>query len=458
MRLTTVLLAAAVAGAGAQQGANNFVSENAPVIALTHVRVIDGTGAPARPDQTVIIERGEIAAVGARIAIPAGARVLDFTGDTVIPGMVGMHEHMFYPAGAGTYNEMAFSFPRLYLAGGVTTIRTGGSVEPYTDLNLKRAIDDGRVPGPEIYPTGPYMEGAGANLQMHPLADATEASAFVRYWASVGADNYKAYMHITHAELAAAIAAAHELHEKVTGHLCSIGFRDAAALGIDNLEHGLVVDTEFVPGKSGDGCPAQNTTFDVNSRLDINGPEVRSMIKALVAAHVALTSTLPVFETFVPNRPPLEQRVLDAMIPEAQVQYLSSRARTAANVKSVWPVLFQKELQFEHAFAAAGGHLMAGLDPTGGGGVVAGFGDQREVELLVEAGFSFEQAIQIATLNGAQYLGIADRVGTIAAGKQADLAVLQGRDITKMLIVFKRGVGYDPAKLIASVRGTVGLH
>ncbi len=457
MRSLLITVLAAVTVAGAQQAAR-FISESASVIALTHVRVVDGTGAPARADQTLLIDHGAIAAVGASVAIPAGARVLDLAGDTVIPGMVGMHEHMFYPAGAGTYNEMAFSFPRLYLAGGVTTIRTGGSLEPYADLNLKGATDAGRTPGPEIYPTGPYMEGVGANLQMHPLADAAEATAFVRYWASVGITNYKAYMHITHAELAAAIAAAHELHEKVTGHLCSIGYRDAAALGIDNLEHGLVVDTEFVPGKNGDECPAQNTTFDTNSRLNIAGPEVQATIKALVAAHVAVTSTLPVFETFVPNRPPLDQHVLDTMSPEAQVQYLSSRARTSGNSKSVWPVLFQKELQFERAFVAAGGHLMAGLDPTGGGGVVAGFGDQREVELLVEAGFSFEQAIQIATLNGAQYLGIADRVGSIAVGKQADLAVFQGSDITKMLIVFKRGVGYDSAKLIASARGSVGLH
>ena len=119
-------------------------------------------------------------------------------------------------------------------------------------------------------------------------------------------------------------------------------------------------------------------------------------------------------------------------------------------------------MEFEYAFVRAGGLLLAGLDPTGIGGVIAGFGDQREVELLVEAGFSPVEAIHIATANGAQYLGEADRIGTIAAGKQADLVVIKGDplqkidDIENVEIVFKDGIGYDSAKLIESVRGMVG--
>jgi imidazolonepropionase-like amidohydrolase len=110
----------------------------------------------------------------------------------------------------------------------------------------------------------------------------------------------------------------------------------------------------------------------------------------------------------------------------------------------------------------AGGLLLAGEDPTGIGGVLAGFGDQREVELLVEAGFTPLEAIHIATANGAQYLGESDRIGTIAAGKAADLVVVKGdpskkiEDIENVEIVFKDGTGYDSAKLIDSVRGMVG--
>lgn len=467
MRLAAALLAAAALAAAQSPAVRPFISVSAPVVALTHVRVLDGTGAPAVEDQTLIIAHGKIAALGpaAAVAIPSGAKVLDLSGDTVIPGLVGMHEHLFYPAGAGQYNEQSFSFPRLYLAAGVTTIRTTGNLEGYTDINLKHLIDSGRSIGPFIFPTAPYMEGPGPFLQMHPLSSPAEARAFVNYWASVGADNYKAYMHITAAQLGAAIQAAHALHLKVTGHLCSVGWEQAAALGIDDLEHGLVVDTEFVPGKQLDQCPNQNTTFATNAQLDVEGPQVQGLIHDLIAHHVAVTSTLPVFETFVPGRPPLEPRVLDALSPIARVQYLEFRVRTAEGAaRSPWPTLFPKELRFEHDFAAQGGLLLAGLDPTGGGGDIAGFGDQRELELLVEAGFTPAQAVHIFTENGATYLGIADRVGTLAVGKQADLAVIAGdpsrriADVEKVVTVFKQGVGYDSARLIASVRGQVGMH
>jgi hypothetical protein len=276
--------------------------------------------------------------------------------------------------------------------------------------------------------------------------------------------SFKAYMHITRAELAAAIAAAHKRGVKVTGHLCSIGFREAAALGIDDLEHGLLVDTEFAPGKAPDVCPPQPLNQLTLARLDLASAPVVEMIRDLVGHHVAITSTLPVFETFVPNRPPLAQRVLDAMLPEARVDYLTRRAQIGGSPNSLWPVLLKKEMDFERAFVRAGGLLLAGEDPTGYGGVLPGFGDQREVELLVEAGFTLAEAIHVAAANGAEYLGESARIGTLTAGKQADLVVIHGDptanllELEKVEIVFKDGIGYDSAKLIDSVRGAVGLH
>jgi hypothetical protein len=126
--------------------------------------------------------------------------------------------------------------------------------------------------------------------------------------------------------------------------------------------------------------------------------------------------------------------------------------------------LMRKEMDFEVAFVKAGGLLLAGPDPTGNGGVLPGFGDQREVELLVEAGFTPLQAIQIATENGATYLGQQDRIGTIAPGKQADLVLIKGDpsksidEIENVETVFKAGIGYDSKKLIESVRGQVGIR
>jgi imidazolonepropionase-like amidohydrolase len=448
-----------------------FVREDAPTIALTHVRVVDGTGGAVRIDQTLVIADGKIVALGdsATTKIPDGAKVLDLASHTVIPGLVGMHDHMFYPAPGGglpLYPEHASSFPRLYLAGGVTSIRTTGSLEPYADLELKQAIDRGKLAGPKIHVTGPYLEGEGAfALQMHQLKDAEDARQMVEFWIARGATSFKAYMNITPEELAAAVKAAHAHGIKVTGHLCSIGFREAAALGIDDLEHGIEVDTEFLPDKKPGVCPNAQAAARALLSVEISSKPMQDMIHDLVAHHVAVTSTLPVFETSVPGRAPLDSRVLDAMTPEARLAYLTRRARISDNAgTSDAPAIFKKELEFEHEFAKQGGLLLAGLDPTGYGGVIAGFGDQREVELLVEAGFTPVEAIHIATSNGAQFLGELDKIGTLAVGKAADIVVLQGdpsaniKDIEKVEVVFKDGVGYDSAKLIDSAKGMVGLR
>ena len=453
-----------------------FVKVDAATVALTHVRVIDGTGSPAREDQTVVLANGKIAFVGdaASANIPKDAQVLDLHGGAVIPGLVGMHEHMFYPVGGGMYGEMGYSFPRLYLAAGVTTVRTTGSLEPYTDLELKKQIDAGQMPGPHMHVTGPYLEGAGSwAVQMHQLTGPDDATRTVNYWLDEGVDNFKAYMFITPAELSAAVTAAHKRGAKVTGHLCTIGFREAATLGIDDLEHGLLVDTEFFPWKKPDTCPEDHRDMDFLSKLDIQTGPVHDMILDLVQRHVAMTSTLPVLEMFVPGRPQIEPRVLDALTPEARAAVLANKVASedSASIRkhygsdtSPWPAAFKKEMEFERAFVQAGGLLLAGLDPTGMGGVIAGFGDQREVELLVEAGFTPLEAIHMATANGAQYLGDSDRIGTIAAGKQADLVVIKGNpaqniaDIENVEIVFKDGVGYDSTKLIESAREAVGSH
>ena len=243
-----------------QTDRQQFIRVEAPVIALTNVRVIDGTGAAAREDQTIVIRDGKIDWVGpaADAKVSGDVRILDLKGYTVMPGLVGMHDHMFFPMGGNPpmYSNMGFSFPRLYLALGVTTIRTTGSVQPHLDLEIKKLIDGGRMIGPKMHITAPYLEGAGAFTPvMHQLTGADDARKLVIYWADQGATSFKAYMNITRDELRAAVAEAHKRGLKVTGHLCSIGYREAAEIGIDNLEHGLLADSEFVTSKQPDKCP-----------------------------------------------------------------------------------------------------------------------------------------------------------------------------------------------------------
>ena len=444
-------------------GVKPFVKVDAAVAALEHVRVIDGTGAAPAEDQTVVIDHGKIAAVGAAgsVKVPDGAQRLDLAKHTVIPGLVGMHEHLFYPSfnGVPLYIEQGMSFPRLYLASGVTTARTAGTLEQYTDLEIKKMIDAGLMPGPKMYITVGYLEGKGSFApQMHELTGPDDARRFVEYWASEGADSFKAYMNITRAELEAALTAAHARGLKITGHLCSIGFREAAAMGIDNLEHGIIVDAEFVPGKQPDLCPAN--PYAALPAMDANGTGVQETIRELVKHHVAVTSTLAVFE----DAPPLQQRFIDVLTPDALRNYLTGRDRLSEVALKMSALFVKKELEFERAFVKAGGLLAAGCDPTGNGSALAGFGDQRNLELLVDGGFTPVEAIQIATLNGAKLLGMVDKIGSIAAGKDADVVVIDGNpatkiaDIEKVELVFKDGVGYDPAKLIDSVRGQVGAH
>ncbi len=455
-----------------------YIKEDAPVIVLNNVRLIDGTGAPARERMRIDIDHGKITNVQnatLRNAFPAGAKVIDLEGKTVFPGIVGMHEHLYYATplepkdGVVFFGEAPDSAPRLYLAAGVTTARTAGSVEPYADIQLKKSIDAGELPGPKLRFTAPYLEGAPTlGPQLYELKDAADAGRMVDYWAEEGATSFKAYMHITPDELKAAIGHAHAKGLKITGHLCSIGFTEAADMGIDNLEHGLVVDTEFFSGKKPGVCPGQRGPMtEMVKSLDIESAPVQKMIQDLMARHVAVTSTLAIFESFIGTRAPLEFEMEQkpSMSDESWNHVLETRAAIAEREgQSPWGALLKKEMQFERDFVKAGGLLMSGCDPTGFGGILAGFGDQRNLELLVEAGFTPVEAIHIATENGAKWLGEDASVGTIAVGKAADVVVVDGNpaekigDVEKVETVFKDGVGYDPAKLRASVHGLAGIR
>jgi imidazolonepropionase-like amidohydrolase len=457
--LGALLAVSATACGGA--GADSFVQLNAPVVALTHVRVIDGTGQPGIDDQILIIHDGRIGAVGASptVAVPSGARVVDMSGRTVIPGLVGMHEHLFYQIERPSVGTMVVApqaaFAKLYLAAGVTTIRTAGTADFEGDLRIKEAVDTGREPGPKIHITGPYLNAVGAEPSPGEIARQVADAA------NQGATSFKAYTTLRSLELRSAILAAHARGLRVTGHLCAVGFREAAALGIDNLEHGLFADTEFYSSKQVDRCPNQSDVLGELLTMNITDAAIQQTLRELVRRGVTITSTLAVLESYTGRY--FDERVLTILSPSLQESVRAAREPWLdpnGAGPMAWTGVLRKEMQFERAFVAAGGRLMAGVDPTGWGGIVAGFGDQRELELLVDAGFSPEAAIQIATANGAAFLRERE-IGTIAAGNKADLVIVKGNpsirisDMRNVEMVMKDGVGYDPAAMIEAARGSV---
>ena len=444
-----------------------FVSVDAPVIALTNVIVIDGSGGEPRSGQTVVITDDRITAVGpsSEVEVPNGAEVLELSGHTVVPGLVGMHNHSYYTAAGGRAAQLDFSGPRIYLASGLTTIRTTGSRSTYAELNLKQAIESGQMPGPTLIVTGPYLTGGSGPSTMARPQDPEAARRVVRYWAEEGVTWFKAYTQIGRAELGAAIDEAHKHGVKVTAHLCSVTYREAVALGIDNLEHGLFANTDYVPNKEPDRCPPgfRRDYYD----LDIEGPEVQATFREMIDNNVPMSSTLAVYEMSVPGRPPIDQRALDVLAPEVAEDVLAENQRYTERDPDDYgtsPAVFKKAMEYELAFFRAGGTLGAGVDPTGYGAALPGFGDQRNYELLIEAGFTPGEAIQVMSANGAKILEMEDSIGSIEGGKIADLAVI-GADlaadpanIKKVVTVFKNGVGFDSAKLIASITGYVGVR
>jgi imidazolonepropionase-like amidohydrolase len=445
----------------------HYVSVSDPVVALTNVRLIDGTGKAPAEGQTVVMSRGRITAIGktGAVKVPAGAKVFDYPGHTVIPGIVGMHDHIHYSAAGWRNINLAYSSPRLYLAGGVTTIRVTGSLAPFEDLNLKNEIDAGKTPGPRMHLSGPYITGPNPALGvMDVLTSEEQARRTVRYWAQEGATWFKLYTTVRRAEMRAAIDEAHKLGLKVTGHLCSVGFREAVELGIDNLDHGLFVNTEYDPAKVPDQCPGTNVPL--MEKLDIESAPVKATFKAMIDKHIPMTSTLPVIEALVPGRPKeLDERTLELMYPPIKEAYLKQYEQMRSNPKvGVTEAAWKKALAYEFAFVKAGGLLGAGVDNTGNGGALAGIGDQRNFGIFLEAGFTPVEAIKIMTLNGAKILGVDKDVGSVEVGKFADLVVLKGnpmtneKDMRNVVVVFKEGVGYNPEPLFKDVRGIVGLR
>ena len=376
-----------------------YVSVEDKIVALTHAKIIDGTGSAVKNNQTIIFQNGIITAMGNsdQVQIPKDAKVIDSTGKTIIPGMVMLHEHIFYPKpfdGIFSVSQMTFTFPRLYLAGGVTTIRTAGSIEPQTDLNIRKWIEQGRMLGPKMDLTSPFIEREGTSVPEVGVIDSSdEAAEMVSYWSDKGINSFKVYQNITKEDLKSVVETAHAKGKKVTGHICSVTYREAAEIGIDNIEHGFFQSSDFVGDKVDDFCPAFKRGQALRA-LPVDAPEMKDLMQFLIEKDVAVTSTLTVFEPYT-DREVVLGGGLEAMSPEIRESLIKSHERQQGRDATAIAD-FQKQMAWEKMFYEMGGKLLAGTDPTGAGRTIAGYANQRMIELFIEAGFSITEAIKIS--------------------------------------------------------------
>jgi imidazolonepropionase-like amidohydrolase len=442
-----------------------FIEVQDSVVAITHVKIIDGTGGPILDNQDIVLVKNRIQAVGAsgKITIPQNATIINGSGKTLIPGLIMLHEHLMYAKpfeGDVKVVHMPYTFPKMYLAGGVTTMRTAGGIEANTDLNVKNLISKGRMVGPKMDISTPHIEREGVIPQLQSLYGNENPERMVDYWADKGVTSVKVYNNITKDDLSRIIKAAHARNIKVTGHLCSITYREAADLGIDNLEHGFMASADFVKDKKENQCNMGAVSQSL-LKLDDNSSELQQLMQHLIKKNVTLTYTPTVFEPYT-NREVVSGGGIIAMAPflREQIQAIYDRF---VNKDSSEQLSFKKEMARIKQFHSMGGKVVVGTDPTGAGRTIAGYANQRIIELLIETGFTLTEAIRISTLNGASYLNIAKETGSIETGKTADLVLIGGdlekdvSNIRKMEIVFKDGIGFSSTKIFASVKGKLGL-
>ena len=431
----------------------SFISIDSPRIALSNVKIIDGTGNPSRNSQTVLIENGIIVDIrdSKDIEITNGFHEMDLSGRTIIPGIIGMHNHMRIPESA-----MLSTSPKLYLACGVTTIQTCGTGNPYEDIAIAKSIDRGEQPGPEIINSGPYLTGPKGKSNFIRFTDEKMVRDTIKYWAGQGVKWLKVYRNTRPQDLKVIVDEAHRNNLKVTGHLCATTFTEAAEIGIDAIEHGFIHSYDHATERETGVCSKNN---DFRTNLDIDSDTVKDVQQNLINNGVALGSTLAIFEAQANVM--ADARDLEVMAPIHKEAYHQRKLRKKEQGNDWYfkPEWLVKSMAYELQFFGQGGLLVAGLDP--GLHNMPGFGDQKNYELFIEAGFKPEEALQVMTSNGAKLLSRTD-IGTIEKGKLANIVVLNGdlernpKVIREVEIVFKNGIGFDPNKLIESAKGNVG--
>lgn len=429
------------------QRKSKFVAFNQSDICLQNARVIDVVKGTVLENYSVIISNGKITSMGQTgyLAVPKNIRVIDVAGKTIMPGLVMLHEHMNYNTGAAVWQFQPVSFPKLYLAAGVTTLRTAGAENPMYDLNLKRQIDSGVAIGPKMFITGPmFNDKSGGFLGDFIISNYDQGRKATAFWADQGCTSFKVYSDISRDALKGVIDEAHARGLIVTGHLGKMSCTEAANLGIDNIEHSF-----------GSCSSDLNLPFDTTWNIQPQQPAVKELINLLIAKKIVLTIT-----------PFSDSDYRDS----SMLKYLNTdeRKRIEGYVKNP-PPFMPKEINdkqlrpLEKIFIKNGGKTVLGADAADCG-LLPGFQDHNAMVSMVKAGWTPMEVIKMATIDGASFLKIQNEAGSIEVGKNADFIIVDGKpdqkieDVKNVSLVFRNGIGYDSKALRDFVIGMVGRY
>lgn len=443
IRPVLLLLLASLALSACAAAPGSTPAPGAATLAITHVTVIDATGAPPRPDQTVLVGGGRILRIGpaGRVDVPAGARVVDGAGKWLVPGLWDMHAHAWQRA----------VFEPLFFAAGITGFREMGTgIDPLYGARTwvwswRDSIRSGAAPGPRMAAAGVILNGGDPSQAPAPFFQGVPTPEAGRRWvdslAARGADFVKVYSALAPEVFHAIVRRARERGLPVAGHVPHrVGTRAAAAAGLRSIEHLYDVQVsasadeaairreieEVLATTTTPGAAAQLAEARLTDRLIATWSPAKadSLYRALVRAGTWVTPTLAVAaDPRCPGSPvPLPDSARLAGIPAFLRPFVQLRDTARADVERGCRRL-ARLVAIVGEMHRAGVPILAGSDAPNPG-VVPGIGLHQELELLVAAGLTPLQALQAATVQPARFLGMADSLGTVQAGRRADLVLL----------------------------------
>ncbi len=417
----------------------------AQIIALKGMRVIDGIDSVAHHGLTIIIKEQRIMDIGENLAIPAGAEIIDLSGKTLLPGFIDMHAHFW------AYDQPQHEvYGKLMIAGGVTTVFSAGDIFPETLQQFRSSIEQGFRVGPTIYTVGPYYNGGEANNRFPAVNTVSEAMDLYDTWKG-RIEGIKFYVQVSEDVFNAVVTRAKQDGLIITGHLMSIKTDHALDMGISGLEHGLWTIQELIDKTEN---PSQFTKI---ASINMEDPLLDKIINKIVKARVYIDPTITPMEAMV-KRQPFVNNWSIYLTDSSRKKYKSPIFRSPEIIET----MFEKQRQFVKRVYDKGGLIVTGTDPFYPN-TPPGFALHREIIALTEAGLSNMDAIKAATANGSIALRKQAEIGTIEAGKFADLVVIAGEpdinieEISNVVSVFKKGKIHNTAKLREQSIGRIDI-